>query len=325
MTEYLQAVLDQLELGELFCLFEAQGIDDSVLADLTDSDLREMGIDKMGYRKKLIAAFKPEVSDDACNPVSALTDVKSVEAGGRPTFATRLTEMTREPPWINSLGMPFAPIPRFDTRFCIWPVRVQDYEAYCMASGTRYPSISFQQEPDHPIVNVSWNDAIEFCVWLTEKERSEADIDQNMVYRLPTDLEWSAAVGFCHEPQQTPEDRSKKLPGYPWGLRWPPSKGVGNYDPELEVDSFDKTSPVGSFPANAAGIYDMGGNVWEWCMDLFDFDNDFRVLRGASWYDGNPEYLLSSFRSRRNPECCDGDGGFRCVLVGGSSREAGGY
>lgn len=241
-------------------------------------------------------------------------------SGGAPSkTAATPSEATKDSPWVNTLGMPFVPIPRFDTRFGIWPVRVKDYVAYCMAGGLNYPQVDFQQDSNHPAVNVSWNDAIEFCVWLTERERSEDKIDDKTVYRLPTDLEWSAAVGLPLEPEATPVERNAKAPGYPWGLSWPPPKGAGNYDPILEVDSFERTSPVGSFPANASGLYDMGGNVWEWCMDWNDARESHRVLRGASWYDGLPESLMLSGRGSYYPDGRDDGFGFRCVLVGGSS------
>lgn len=103
-----------------------------------------------------------------------------------------------------------------------------------MASGAKFPEIPFSQEPDHPMVGVSWNDSIEFCVWLTGKERSEGKIDENIVYRLPTDLEWSASVGLPHEPESTPAERHLKAPGYPWGLRWPPPQNAGNYEHRRE-------------------------------------------------------------------------------------------
>lgn len=184
-----------------------------------------------------------------------------------------------------------------------------------MASGAQFPPCDFPQDSDHPIVNVSWNDAIEFFVWLTGKERAEGKIAKKAVYRLPTDLEWSAAVGLAHEPQPTPAERSGKAPGYPWGLRWPPPKGSGNYSQDLGVDSFEHTSPVGSFPVNAFGLYDMGGNVWEWCMDWFDDSQQYRVVRGASWSDDIPGVVLSSRRINHTPGIRIDYYGFRCVLV----------
>jgi formylglycine-generating enzyme required for sulfatase activity len=259
-------------------------------------------------------------------------------SSGAPTkTAATPAEATKDSPWVNTLGMPFVPIPRFETRFCIWPVRVQDYEAYCMASGAKFPEIPFAQESDHPIVGVSWNDAIEFCVWLTGKERAEGKIDEKTVYRLPTDLEWSAAVGLPHEPEPTPAARHLKAPGYPWGLRWPPPRNAGNYEDRRvdqlgfaeiadnieqgvrsdmdfanldtndwrirgweqtvseyrrverawaaawkPVDEFEFTSPVTSFAPNGFGLHDLGGNVWEWCMDNAAEQNH-KILRGAAF------------------------------------------
>jgi len=319
MNDQLNKTLNELGLSELLSLFEGQDIDDSVLGELSDADLKDIGIDKLGTRKKLLAAFgKLGGGGTATASVAEQSAPHRGLGDAPPTTATTPDEATKNSPWVNTLGMPFVPIPRFDTRLCIWPVRVQDYEAYCMASGAAYPQVRFQQDSDHPIVSVSWDDAIEFCVWLTGKERAEGRIDDKTVYRLPTDLEWSAAVGLPHEPEATPGERSGKAPGYPWGLRWPPPKGAGNYGQSLEVDSFEHTSPVGSFSANAFGLYDMGGNVWEWCMDWYD--ETLRVVRGASWNVNYPEYLLSSFRGISNPDYRSGNYGFRCVLVGESSR-----
>lgn len=319
MTEKLQSILEAEGLSSLLDKFNEQGVTDSILGDLTDSDLKELGVDKLGERKRLLAQFGKSGGGAVAASVAGES---AAEASGGAMSKTAATpaEATKDSPWVNTLGMPFVPIPRFDTRFCIWPVRVQDYEAYCMASGAKYPHIGFQQEQDHPIVSVSWDDAIEFCVWLTGKERSEGKIDDKTVYRLPTDLEWSAAVGLPDEPEATPAERSEKAPGYPWGLRWPPPNKSGNYNPELEVDSFEHTSPVGSFPANAFGLHDMGGNVWELCLDWHDPSQKHRVLRGASWrLDYAPEGLLSSFRYYITAWGYDFNG-FRCVLVAGSSR-----
>ena len=72
---------------------------------------------------------------------------------------------------------------------------------------------------------------------------------------------------------------------------------------------------MGSFTANRFGLFDMGGNVWQWCEDWYNGDQKYRVLRGASWSIGIPGRLLSSFRGGNPPnDRCD-DFGFRCVLV----------
>ena len=169
------------------------------------------------------------------------------------------------------------------------------------------------------MVNVNWENARSFCEWLTRKERAEGKISANQHYRLPTDAEWSMAVGLGREKGGTPEEKNEGIQNaYPWGKKWPPPKGAGNYHESLTVDSFKYTSPVGSFAANQLAIHDLGGNVWEWCEDWYStVANGHRVLRGASWdYAGDGNGLLSSGRDCEAPGNHDNDVGFRCVLAG---------
>ena len=153
-------------------------------------------------------------------------------------------------------------------------------------------------------------------------------------YRLPTDAEWSAAVGLQEDSGGTPKSKDMKIKGvYPWGSSWPPPSGAGNYADrtaksrfsdltpiEDYEDGFATTSSVGSFKANEFGLFDMGGNVWQWCEDWFNGEQKSRVWRGASWCDYNPDLLLSSRRLSDTPDDRNIYGGFRCVLVGDSSR-----
>jgi len=81
-------------------------------------------------------------------------------------------------------------------------------------------------------------------------------------------------------------------------------------------DGHATTAPVGTFPASASGLYDLGGNVWEWCEDFYDGQSGARVLRGGSWYGYGRGDLLSSGRNGL-PADFRGDGvGYRLVLVG---------
>ncbi len=183
-------------------------------------------------------------------------------------------------------------------------------------------------------------DAKAFCEWLTLRERAAGRLPANCEYRLPIDHQWSLAVGLDEEdPSKTPEEKDAGIPDkYPWG-KWPegqpPPEGAGSYAgreaedghwPEFFAviqgydDGYARTAPVGSFQPNQYGIYDLGGNVWEWCEDKYKASENGRVLRGASWYYDCPDYLLSSFRDYVSPENRYGDGGFRCVLVVESSR-----
>jgi len=81
------------------------------------------------------------------------------------------------------------------------------------------------------------------------------------------------------------------------------------------VDEFKKTSPVGSFAANTFGLYDMGGNVWQWSEDWYDEKKDSRALRGASWNDDVATCLRSTYRIYAHPANRFDRYGFRCVLV----------
>ncbi|MFM8357466.1 MAG: formylglycine-generating enzyme family protein, partial [Verrucomicrobiota bacterium] len=183
--------------------------------------------------------------------------------------------------------------------------------------------------PTHPVVAVNWQDARDYARWLTEREQKAGKLAPGQSYRLPTDLEWSTAVGLAGETGTTPAERDMKVAGvYPWGREWPPVRGAGNFadatyqrvfpkQPVLDGydDDFAVTSPVGSFAPLANGLQDLSGNVWEWCEDTFDGDPEKRVLRGGSWLSHAPGNLLSSRRGRHPPGSRDLSVGFRLVLV----------
>ena len=251
-------------------------------------------------------------------------------------------------PWSNSLGMRFVSLG--EIHIAVWQTRVRDFESFVQATGydavggmssaiTRngfklrtmsWMAPGFQQTPEHPVVGVSWEDANLFCEWLTKKERSEGTLAMFQSYRLPTDHEWSRAIGLEHEQGATPEDRSGKIKNvYPWGTGFPPPSNVANYagsesrEGATETwmviagfyDAFPRTAPVSAFNANANGLHCLGGNVWEWCIDKFEDTTNWRVLRGGSWATSRPEELLSSYRRGHEPSFRCDDVGFRCVIA----------
>jgi formylglycine-generating enzyme required for sulfatase activity len=222
--------------------------------------------------------------------------------------------------FVNTLGMKFVSVSGTDVQFSIWETRVKDYAAYAAANAEvdgSWKSPGFTQANTHPVVNVSWEDAVAFCAWLTKKEMAEGEIKAGQKYRLPTDAEWSVAVGLGRETGSTPEAKDMGVKDvYPWGKEWSPPKGAGNYGESLNVDNYEYTSPAGSFGANKLGLHDMGGNVLEWCEDWYGPAR--RVLRGASWLNFSPDGLLSSYRNYYTPDSRIYIIGFRCVLVGGS-------
>lgn len=259
-----------------------------------------------------------------------------VEPQQQTFLAARLEEnVGPEPgqPWTNSLGMKFVPLG--NSRISIWETRVQDFDAFCRATGRHREPPDFAQNGTHPVVKVNWFDANAFCKWLTDKERQEGVIEGRQFYRLPTDVEWSAAVGLPNETGATPEARDGKIRNeFPWGREWPPPNGAGNYSDksakrrggavmEKYIDNWPATSPVGSFTPNSLGIYDLGGNVWEWCADSYkgtkdssaSAGRDWGVLRGGSWATGNRLEMQSSYRNVIDRNDREVIYGFRCVLA----------
>lgn len=255
---------------------------------------------------------------------------KSVRAPVKPATTLALRDGV-----VNSLGMKFLPVKGTDVLFCIHEVRYKDYAAYAAEAQTggglwKNQSIDgftpTDRPEDHPVIRVSWDDAQKFCAWLSKKE--------GKVYRLPKDQEWSIAVGIGRDEKwtsdTTPASVSKDQEVFPWGKEWPPPKGAGNYKgvsshaeaggddrPSLEGygDTFPTTAPVMSFEPNTVGLYDMGGNVWEWIEDFYDNAKTDHVLRGGSWPDLERGLLLSSTRIRGVSGKQGGNYGFRIVLV----------
>ena len=221
-------------------------------------------------------------------------------------------------PFTNSLGMKFVPLG--DIYMSVWETRVQDYQAFCRATGRPFQPADFAQTATNPVVKVNWFDAMAFCKWLTDKERNENLIEDQQVYRLPTDLEWSMAVGLVNESGATPEARDGKIKNeYPWGKQWPPPVDGGNYS-AASGQRRGATMSVGSFKPNSLGLYDLGGNVWEWCSDTYKGDSvvagrDWGVLRGGSWATRNRLEMQSSYRNVIDRNDRDVIYGFRCVLA----------
>ena len=213
----------------------------------------------------------------------------------------------------NSLGMIFVKVPGTTVQMCIHETRNVDYEAYAASQpgvDDRWRGRAVGDKSKCPVVLVRYQDAEGFCRWLSAKE--------NKTYRLPTDEEWSVAVGLGKEIGRTPHEKQEKSKesAFPWGGTYPPSPQDGNFHPFAVDDGYPppQTAPVMSFKPNKLGVYDLGGNVQEWCLDWYDKDGKERVIRGSA--DHGALSLRSSTRLHRAPEH-QGDGtGFRCVVEG---------
>lgn len=235
--------------------------------------------------------------------------------------------------WKNSLGMSLVPVD--DLMVGATETRFSDWQAYRAATGAVAASTSFRQRPDEPVAGVNRNDAVAFCVWLTNTERGQGFIQDNHRYRLPTDAEWSRFAGLIEEPGRSPHELDGQNRGlFPWGTEWPPPLNAGNFADETARarlprgtiiitgyrDGFINTAPVATFTPNQLKLHDLGGNVWEWVGDDYGGDpsnpaSSWAVCRGGSWADGKRDDLLVSMRNILKADYRgDGIHGFRVVL-----------
>jgi eukaryotic-like serine/threonine-protein kinase len=234
--------------------------------------------------------------------------------------------------WNNGIDMRFEPM-GLSLMVSAFETRVMDYEVFIKNKKCeRPPKPEFKQTPHHPVVNVTRDNALAFCEWLTEKERQEELIGQTHLYRLPTDLEWSWFAGLEREVGDGPSQRDvNKSIFYEWGAYWPPPEEFGNYADISAAgvagiapsdiiggynDNFARTSPVGKFASNKFNIYDLSGNVHEWVKDdiLLGKATPLGVLRGGGWNSYRDENLQLGWRNPVPPTAMTDYYGFRIVL-----------
>jgi len=204
-----------------------------------------------------------------------------------------------------------------------YEVTFDEYDAFCEATGRNKPKDEDWGRGIRPVINVSWNDAIAYCNWLSEKEklpkaydnsgnlldkdgRITTDPSRVVGYRLPTEAEWEYAARGGNKNKVYKYSGSDTVNDVAW--YWD--------------NSGRKTQEVGKKVPNELVIYDMSGNVWEWCSDWYGgysgsaqtnpYNNSGsgRVLRGGSWYD-NAAFVRVAFRNDRLPAYTNFRMGFR--------------
>ncbi|MEM9480424.1 MAG: SUMF1/EgtB/PvdO family nonheme iron enzyme [Verrucomicrobiota bacterium] len=252
--------------------------------------------------------FKPQEIEVSLIPGELKEVIIPLEESLAPVFGR---------PWENDLGMQFVPVGE-NLLVSQWETRVQDYEAFILAEGRPSNHLApFPQGPDHPVVMVSRDEAKAFCEWLTLVEREADRLEEDMVYRLPTDLEWSLFCGLEDERGLSPASRDGQTLGlFPWGKKWPPPKDVANLSDKR--DGFVRTAPVGSYKPNELGLYDLAGNVWEWVSDDYGGSSNFKtwaVARGGGFTSGDKTELQVSYRNTLSATKPFVLNGFRCVIA----------
>jgi eukaryotic-like serine/threonine-protein kinase len=234
--------------------------------------------------------------------------------------------------WENSVGMKFVPVQNL--MVAAHETTQGDFDLWKKETGQSTEGQATSSEPGKdklPASGVNRRDAIKFCEWLTDRERSGGMIDVRHEYRLPKDQEWSRFCDLPMERGDSPAERSGNIRGiFPWLYAWPPPHGAGNYGDmsakemipsviEAYDDTFPRLAPIGSFPANYLGLFDLGGNVREWVAENYGGGDPATqghgVLRGGGWRDSVRDELMSSHRFFQPEDKGEPDSGFRIVLA----------
>ena len=262
---------------------------------------------------------------------SAQTVRGTVEEKKEATFTVRLRAngaVVFGQAWQNSLGIKLVPLGK--ALIATIETRQADFAQFARSTGLQdAPGRVLEVESKLPVTRVTRLEATLYCRWLTERERALGLLQVDHEYRLPTDDEWSMAAYLPRERGATPAERNLRIEGiYPWGFIWPPLTKQGNFadlsaDPDGSKsvpkynDSFPQAAPVGSLRADARGLFDLSGNVWEWVLDSWSGkgDDGDGVVRGGSYRTFERKELLASYRRSLSAEAREPDVGFRILLA----------
>jgi formylglycine-generating enzyme required for sulfatase activity len=190
-----------------------------------------------------------------------------------------IEELIKEPGFTNATGMVMVKIS--DVLWAgAYEVTQEEYQKIAGGNPSKFPGAR------RPVDSVSWNDAKNFCAKLNAAELQEEMLPEGFAYTFPTEAQWESLLGGAQLKDAVTSEKTSRA----------------------------GTSTVGSLGANSHGLYDMRGNVWEFCRE--PQDKPFRVLRGAAWNSSYEPNLRTEFRwYAQSPDDHKEHFGFRCILA----------
>ena len=304
---------------------------------------------------------------DGCDLCGGLPDWVDENGNGTPDCAEAPPGMAWIGPGLSAMGDTFAEgasrerpvhtiyvgafyMDRHEVTKALW----DDVHAWAVTHGYAFHNLGGGKGPNHPVQTLNWTDAAKWCNARSEKEgltpvyrtaqgqvfrvggdelRNDDVLWDGNGYRLPTEAEWEKAARGALAGRRFPggdtiahgDANYMSSADYPYDVS--PTRG---YHPDYNVGGYPATSPVGSFPPNGYGLYDMAGNVWEWCWDWYQAgwyaraealmpdprgpaQGSYRVIRGGAWTD-TAVALRCADRTGFTPvHGFVSSGGFRCV------------
>lgn len=218
----------------------------------------------------------------------------------------------------------------FDFYLAQTPVTQQQFAVWTKYAGIKHEN-SFPDQNNHPAESMSWDESVQFSQWVTERyshcHSENKDWPADYQCLLPTEAQWEYACSAWHELTNSDETVRRIFTHYHTGDGKAALRQAGWFSGNSEF----QTHPVGQKQANRHGLFDMHGNVWEWCVDGWD-ENAYRhrppsvkdpwvassagadrVIRGGSW-SGDATHCRAAYRFRWGPEIRFRDRGFRVGL-----------
>lgn len=273
LKEFPEGIFAKVAMDSLVRFTGAKGA-----TSLSDTNNHQPTADHMSRTQEpLAAAGERKRQDDAKKAVVPVPEMVFV-AGG--SFQMGRNKYSSEQP-VHTVRLSSYSIGKYEVTF-------DEYDAFCTATGRSKPRDQGWGRGKRPVIMVSWHDAVAYCSWLSDKT--------GRTYRLPTEAEWEYAARGGNSGGNTEFSGSGSIGSVAWYID----------------NSGDKTHPVGQKSPNELGLYDMCGNVEEWCSDWYGADyyanspvsnpkgpssGGDRVLRGGSW-SGTTGDCNVAFRGR---------------------------